>query len=166
QVLLDGAVAERAVASRLGQAAAILAGLFRRQIADVRLAGLDQVNGPLVQLLEVIGSVMLLGPLKAQPAHILPDGIDVLLIFLGRVGVIETQVALAAELLGQAEVQTDRLGMADMQVAVGLRREAGDDLAVLAALQVGLDDRTKEIRGGGSLGLAHGILALTAARPR
>ena len=69
------------------------------------------------------------------------------------------RLQLTAEFLRQAEVQADRLGVADMQVAVGLRREAGDDLGMHAGVQVGLDDRTEEIRGGGSLGLAHGILA-------
>ena len=37
--------------------------------------------------------------------------------------VVETQVALAAVFLGQAEVDADALGVADMQVAVGFGRE-------------------------------------------
>ncbi|MNC35625.1 hypothetical protein D3C75_841140 [compost metagenome] len=118
------------------------------------------MHGPVVQLVEVVGGVTLLaGPLEAQPLNVRLDRVNVFLVFLGRVGVVEAQVALAAEFLGQAEVQADRLGMADVQVAVGLRREAGDDLGVLAGFQVGLDDRAEEVRGsGGSLGLAHGIL--------
>ena len=54
EVLLDRAVAVGAVAARLGERAAVLADLVGRQVADVGLAGLDQLLGPLVELLEVV----------------------------------------------------------------------------------------------------------------
>ena len=54
-------------------------------------------------------------------------------LFLARVGVVEAQVAQAAELLGDAEVQADRLGVADVQIAVRLGREAGVHAAVVLA---------------------------------
>ena len=57
---------------------------------------------------------------KAQPADVLHDRVDVLDVFLAGVGIVEAEVTQAAELLGDAEVQADRLGMADVQVAVGL----------------------------------------------
>src|SRR3990167_2834469 len=120
-----------------------------------------------MQLVEVVGGVTLLaGPLEAQPLYVALDRVDVFLVFLGRVGVVEAQVALAAKLLGQAEVQADRLGMADMQVAVGLRRETGDDFRVLASVQIGLDDGTKKVRSGDNLWLAHGVLDHAGARHR
>ena len=159
QVLGDRTLAERAVLARFGQAAAILARLLGRQVADVGLARLDQVNGPCMQLVEIVGGIALFtGPLKAQPLHVALDRVDVFLVFLGRVGVVETQVAYAAEFLGQAEVQADRLGMANVQVAVGLGRKARDDAGMLARIQVGLDDRAEKIGGDGSLRLAHGVL--------
>ncbi|MNQ21016.1 hypothetical protein D3C85_341160 [compost metagenome] len=167
QVLRHRTLTERAVLARLGQIAAVLPRLIGRQVADIGLAGLDQFDGPVMQLVEVVGGVALLaGPLEAQPLHVALDRVDVFLVFLGRVGVVEAQVALAAEFLGQAEVQADRLGMADMQVAVGLRREAGDDLRVLAGVQIGLDDGTKEVRSGDNLWLAHGVLDHADARHR
>src|SRR3546814_11722109 len=55
---------------------------------------------------------------------------------LFRSGVVEAQVAQAAELGGDAEVQADRLGVADVQVAVGLGREAGADGGMLPVGQV------------------------------
>ncbi|MCY1441635.1 hypothetical protein D9M71_579560 [compost metagenome] len=124
-----------------------------------------------MQLIEVVGGIAhFAGPLEAQPAHIAFDGVDVLLVFLGRIGVVEPQMAVATELPGQAEVQADRLGMADMQVAIGLRRKAGNDLLVLAAVQVGLEDGAQEVGGYGAFfgfdgGLAHGVLDHTVARP-
>ncbi len=76
---------------------------------------------------------------------VLLDVVDVLLLFLGGVGVVEAQVAAAAEVAGDAEVDGDRLDVADVQVAVGLRREAGDDRLVPAVPQVGGHDLTDEI---------------------
>ena len=56
---------------------------------------------------------------------VLLDGFHKLHVFLGGVGVIHTQVAQAAKLLGSAEVNDQGLAVADVQVAVGLRREPG-----------------------------------------
>jgi len=172
QVLFHRTVAERAVLARLGEAATVFLGLLRSQVVDVGLAGLDQLHRPVVQLVEILrGIAHFTGPFEAQPLHVAFDGVDVFLVFLGRVGVVETQVRDAAELLGQAEVHTDRLGVADVQVAVGLWRETGDDLRVLARIQVRLDDRAQEvdrdgrsglgIRGSVDSGLAHRILEQT-----
>ena len=47
---------------------------------------------------------------------------------------------LAAVLVGNGPVDIDGLGTADVQVAVGLGREAGMDLADLAFGQIGVDD--------------------------
>ena len=106
---------------------AVLADLVRGEVVDVGLARLDQQDRPLVELLEVVGGVVeVLAPVEAEPAHVLLDGVDVLLLFLGGVRVVEAQVAAAAELLGDPEVQADRLGVAEVEVAVGLGREAGD----------------------------------------
>ena len=53
------------------------------------------------------------------------DGVDVLDVFLERVRVVEAQVADAAALLRDAEVQADALGMADVEVAAGLGAKSG-----------------------------------------
>jgi hypothetical protein len=126
--LLGRPVAPRAVAAGLGERAAVLADLVGREVVHVGLAGLDEVDRPLVELLEVVRRVVeVLAPVEPQPADVGLDGVDELLLFLHRVGVVEAQVAAAAELAGDAEVEADRLGVADVQVAVRLRGEAGDD---------------------------------------
>src|SRR5262249_58234336 len=107
EVLLDRAVAVRALLAAL-QAAAVLGHLLGRQVADVSLALLDEVLGPLVELLEVVGGVELaVVPVEAEPAHVALDGVPVLPLLLAGVGVVVAEVALAAVLLGQAEVETD-----------------------------------------------------------
>ena len=73
----------------------------------------------------------------AQPTDVVDDGVDVLLLFLLGVGVIEAQIGVPPELIGEPEIQADRLGVADVQVAVGLGRKAGLDAAVeFVGLQV------------------------------
>ena len=64
-------------------------------------------------------------PWVGTSSAVLDDAVDVLLAFAGGVGVIQTQVELAAVLVGNGPVDVDGLGTADVQIAVGLGREAG-----------------------------------------
>ena len=61
------------------------------------------------------------------------------------IGVVEAQVALAAELLRDAEIERDRLGVADMEIAVRLRRKAGDHLLDAPGGEVSGDNIADEI---------------------
>ena len=146
EVFLHRAVAERAVLAGLGQRAALDADFLLRLVVDIGVAGPDQALGPFVQPLEIIRGVIEVGsPVVAEPAHVGLNRIDVFLLFLGRIGVVEAQVAAAGKFLGDAEIECNRLGMADMQIAVRLRREARHDLAVFPGVEVGLDDVANEI---------------------
>ncbi len=153
QVFFDAALAERRVAAGLGQRAAVLAHLFCREVAHEGVAIADQLLRGQVIHLEIVRGMAQLRPVIAQPAHVVLDGSGELGVFLGRVGVVQAQVAQPAELGGQAEIQADRLGVADVQVAVGLGREAGANDRVLAAGQILADDLADEVfllrRGGG-----------------
>ena len=125
------------------------ADLLLGQEAHVGLAQLDQPDGVGVHPREVVGRlVVVLAPVEAEPAHILGDGVDELLLFLGGVGVVEAQVAASAEFFRHAEIEADRLGVADMQVAVRLRRETRDDLGVALFGDVAGDDIADEIARG------------------
>ena len=141
EVLLHRPLPERAVPAGLRQRAAIAAHLVLALVVDIGLARADQVLGPAVELLEIVGRVIeVLAPVEAQPAHVALDGVDVFLLLLGRVGVVEAQVAAAAELLRHAEVEADRLGVADVQVAVGLRRKARDHRLRPPRIEIGAND--------------------------
>ena len=105
--------------------------------------------GPFVELLEIVRRVVeVVAPVEAQPADVALDGVDIFLLLLGGIGVVEAEGAAAAELLGHAEIEADRLGMADMEVAVRLRGKPGDDAAMATLLEVGLDDVADEIPAG------------------
>ena len=138
-----------AVAPRLGERAAVGADFVRREVVHVGVAGLNQVLGPLVETLEVVGGeVKVFAPVEAEPAHVFLDRLDELVLLLGRIGVVEAHVAAPAELLRHAEVETDRLGVPDVQIAVGLGREACDHLVMPPGRKVGADYRPNEIVAG------------------
>ena len=65
-----------------------------------------------------------IAPVEPKPANVLDDRGFVVDIFFFWVGVIEAQIAKPAEFRCDPEVQTNRLGMPDVQVAIGLGREA------------------------------------------
>ena len=88
---------------------------------------------------------LVIGPAADEPVHVLGDGVHIFDVFLGRVGVVHAQIADAAELAGDAEVQADALGVADVQVAVRLRRKAGVDLRIFLLGDVFGDDVADEI---------------------
>ena len=118
----------RRVLSRLGERAAIFADLVGRERIDIGEALPNQRLGELIERLVVIRRIKFpLIPFEAEPAHVVFDGINIFDILFDRVGVVESQIAVAAELGGDAEVEADRLGVPDVQVAVGFGREAGDD---------------------------------------
>ena len=118
---------------------------------DVSESLSDQHLGALVHPLEVVRrEVEVFTPVEAQPADVVLDCSDELLALLGGVRVVEAEMAPAAELLGDTEVQADGLRMPDVHVSVRLRREPRDDLAaVLPAGEVLADDLPDEIRAGG-----------------
>lgn len=72
--------------------------------------------------------------------HVFTDGIHVFGIFLHRIGIVEAQVAQPAVLLRQPEVDADGFGVADVQIAVRLRREPGVDFPAEAPRGVVLID--------------------------
>ena len=149
EVLVDGHVAGRARLAGVFLVAVEFADLLLGEEADVGLAELDQLDGVGVHALEVVRRlVVVLVPVEAQPADVLLDRVDVFDLFLGRIRVVHAQVAAALEFEGEAEVQADRLRVADVQVAVGFRRETGGDGRVLTRGQVGVDDLLDEVAVG------------------
>ena len=147
EVLLGGAVAVGAgTAGLAGVLAAVGLHLLAGQVVHIRLALFDQQLGVFIALVEIVAAVVhaAVGD-GAQPLQILLDAVDILHILVGGVGVVKAQVELAAVLLGDGVVDVDGLRAADVQIAVGLGREAGVDLFHLSLGQVGLDDLGQEI---------------------
>jgi hypothetical protein len=97
---------------------------------------LDELHREIIGLLKVIRAIAVLIPIEAQPVDILLDGLHILHVFSGGVGVVHPQVAFAAKFFRRAKIDAQGLAVADVQIAVGLRRESGVDMVALAFLQV------------------------------
>ena len=80
------------------------ADLLSGQIVHIGFAVFDQLDRPFVELVEIIGGVAEALPVEAEPAHVVHDGVDILLLFFFGVGVVKAKIGLAAEFVGQAEV--------------------------------------------------------------
>ena len=125
QALLNGPVPVGALGGG-AHIAAHVAHLLGGQLADVGQTLFDEVHGALVHFLKVIrGIEEPVAPVEAQPTDILLDGLHILHILLGGVGVVHAEVAQAVIFFGGAEVDDQGLAVTDVQVAVGLRREPG-----------------------------------------
>ena len=148
QALLDGTVPPGGPGGGVGVPPVLLE-LLRRQLTDVGQALFDEAHRQLVGLIKVVGPVVEpVAPVEAQPVDVLLDGVHVLGVLLGGVGVVHPQVAQAAELLRRAEVDDQRLAVPDVQVAVGLRREPGVDghpLELAAGADVLLDESVDKV---------------------
>ena len=124
EAFLDGAVAVRAVLAGLGQRAAVFAHLLGSKVVDVSHALFNKIARNVEQPVKEVGRIVKMRPVKAQPLYVALNGLDVLGVLFGRVGIVKTQVALAAVLFRYAEIDAQRLGVADVQVAVGFGRKA------------------------------------------
>ena len=124
EVLLHGAIAIGALGTSLLNSTTTEANLLLSLVVNISLTLLNEFHSPIVELVEVVRSVALHSPIKAEPLDILLDGIYILGVLLHGVGVIETQIALTIVALCKTKVQADTLCVTDVQVAVGLGREA------------------------------------------
>ena len=146
EVLRHGPVPVGAGDARLEGGAAVLADVVLAEAADVGFPGADEADGVRVEPLVVVGGEEeLVRPVEAEPAHVALDRLHVLEVLGRGVGVVEAQVAGAPVVAGEAEVQADRLGVAEVQVAVGLGGEAGDDASAPPGREVPVHDVTDEI---------------------
>src|SRR5215813_1592170 len=90
----------------------------------------------------------MLAPIEAQPVDVALDRVDELLLFLGRIGVVEAQMAAPVVFLGEAKVETNRLRMADMQIAIRLRWKARHHGLHASDVDVFLDDAADKVATG------------------
>ena len=108
-----------------------MADLILAQVVHVGLSRIDELHGPFVKLVEVVGSVVKGLPLKPQPSNVRLDGFDVLGFLFFRIGIVEAQVGVPAELGCQSEIQADGLGMADVQISIRFGRKTSLNPAVV-----------------------------------
>ncbi len=146
QVFFDSSFPKRAVASRFGEGSPVFTDLIRTQAVDIGLASTDQDTGEFVECLKIIGGMgQSFPPVETEPADVFQNRFCVGRIFLDRVGVIETHEAMPTKIAGHAEIEKNRLCMADVQITVWLRRKTGEHFFMFSRLQVRFDDFANEM---------------------
>ena len=90
--LLDRAVSVRRFYTRFCRVFPLFGNEFRGLLIYIGFPFFYEPYCPVIKLLEVIRSVELLIPLKAEPFYIFLYGIYKLLLFLFRVGIIKTEI--------------------------------------------------------------------------
>ena len=137
QVLLYWTIAERTVCTRTGGGTLLLGNHLRALLVYISTALFDKPNGKVPEFLEVVAGIVDVGPLESQPLDIVLNAFNIFCIFLDGVCVIETQIALTTIFLGQTEVDSNSLGMSDVQITIGFRWKTGlHSAAVLTLCQV------------------------------
>ena len=104
EVFLYAAIAVRTLNTGLVNGASPLGNFLLSLVIDIGESPFDKILGPLIKLVEIIGSVALLFPLETEPLDVLLDGVNVFHVFLDRIGVVIAEVGLAAVFLGKAEI--------------------------------------------------------------
>ena len=97
-------------------------------MANIRQILPDQIHGPFIQLLEVVGTVGDLVRFVAEPSDHVQDPGEELLLLLLRVGVVIPEEGDAVVGRSVAEVDVDGLGVTDVEDSIRLRREPRPDL--------------------------------------
>ena len=85
-------------------------------------------------------------PLKPQPRNVLSNGVHVFRVFLDRVGVVKPEIDHAPILRGQPKVHTNRLGVPNVQIAIGFwRKPCVHTTTVQPCFKVGIHDLLNEM---------------------
>ena len=140
-------VAVRTVSARLRGRAPVVPHFFPGQAVHVGVALVHELQRVGVQLIEVIrGEVQPVFPVESQPPDIPLDPLHEVHVLRLGIRVVEPKVAQPTILLSDAEIQADRLGVTDMEIAVRFRGKTGMHLAPeLPALHVRVDEFAYEI---------------------
>ena len=114
EVLVDWTVAVWRCYTWLGRCTFLLSYLLGSLFVDIGLALFDKLNSEVVELLEIVGSVVDIAPFEAQPSDVLLDRIYVFHIFFDGVGVVKSEVAYAVVFLCDAKVHADGFHVSDV----------------------------------------------------
>src|SRR6185295_571040 len=150
EIFRDRAVTKRTVAARLGQRSAVFPNLVGREVVDVGLAVLDELDRAVVEFFEVVGSIKKpVVPVEAEPPDIAHDVFFELYGFLDWIGVVEAEIAQAVVFGGNFKIQAERFGMAEVKITVWFGRKAGMHLsAIIVGFQVFCDTSSDKIQRG------------------
>ena len=125
--LLYRAISVRRVYTGLGRVFPLLGNEFGGLLIYIGFPFFYEPYCPVIKLLEVIRSIELFIPLKAEPFYIFLYGIYKLLLFFFWVGIIKAEIYRRVVLLTQTKVDANSLRMPNMQITIRLWRKTKTD---------------------------------------
>ncbi len=107
----------------------------------------DQSHCKIIQLLEIVRRIkFVFSPVKPEPVDIPFHRADVLHVLGFGISIVKAKVTPTFVFRRKGEIETNRLGVSNMRVAVRLRWEARDDVATYATfLQIIIDDLLNKV---------------------
>ena len=148
---LNRPVAEGAFPARFGQGSPVFTNLIRGQFVHIGQAFINEFQGAFVDIIKIIRSVIYMIPMESEPADIFQNGIHILGVFFGGVGVVQAQVAASVVTLGDRKVNADGLGVANVQIPVRFRRKTGLYSVVYSFGQILINGIQNKVGGFGGL---------------
>ena len=118
KIFFDAAVFIRAFFPGLRKRSARRADFFGRKIVYKRFSFENQAFGIFVNRIEKIGSVHFFRPIVTDPVNITADRVHKFRFFLGRIGIVEKQIAFSAVFFRRAEINEHALYVPDVQIPV------------------------------------------------
>jgi hypothetical protein len=106
-----------------------------RSVVAVALSFLDEVSHHVEEGIEVVRGVGKLSIIDTQSLQIFEDRLNEFVLFLGGVGIIETDNHLAFVDSGIMVVNHGSLDVTDVEITRGFRRETSDDFALFGTLE-------------------------------
>lgn len=114
-------------------------------MANICFVPLDQFDCESIELVEVVAGVGYFPRLVSQPSNHFQDTLEISSLFFLRIGVVVSEIALAVVVCSITKVHKDRLGMSDVEVTIGFRRETGPDSAA-SRRKVGITELGVDLR--------------------
>ena len=137
QILLNRTITEWAVGTWTCGGSLLLSNDLCTLLVNIGTALLDQPNGKIPKLLEIVAGIVDVSPLETKPLDIVLDALDIFCILLNGVGVIEAQITCTTIFLGKSEIDSNSLGVSDVQIAIWLWWETGlQSTSVLTLSQI------------------------------
>src|SRR5680860_1868655 len=147
QIFFDGTISMWTIMSRLIRRSLLSRHFLGGLTVDVRFSILYQHNRPIVELLEVLRGIPFGIPSVSEPFDVFFNCVNIGLLFFDRIGIVKSQVYRRIIPQTQSEIKTDRTGVANVQITIGLWRKTKTQIARgISIFEVFLNDMLDKIQ--------------------
>jgi hypothetical protein len=116
------------------------------------------LEGIFIELFKIVRGIKEpVSPIKSEPSDIIHDGVHVFEVLFAGVGVVKSQIAEPSLVFGgYSEIETDRFGVSNVEITVGLRGKSGvHPASPFTVLQIFCDDVSNKVWCRSMFGFIH-----------